>query len=244
MNTEDTEVGTPTEAAPTDETANNASEPSPKKKIKRWPIVVGVIAIVVIAAGAGFWVWHEQPGFCNAICHTPMDAYNKTYDQVAGEKGEDKWGNEVSNTNAMMVVTHKDAGEDCLACHVPTLDEQITEGMNWVSGNYVYPLEERTLSDLTKARGLKADQFCLNDACHHVASDGTVIATRDDLTDLTAADHPKRNPHKQQHGEVDCGECHKAHRASVMYCSKCHDDAVIPDGWISSDQSKKLETAI
>lgn len=36
-------------------------------------IVIGVVAAVIIAAGAGFAVWHDQPSFCNAICHTPMD---------------------------------------------------------------------------------------------------------------------------------------------------------------------------
>ena len=51
------------------------SKPSGKRRGRRWPIVVGVIAAVVVAAGAGFWVWHEQPSFCNAVCHDPMDAY-------------------------------------------------------------------------------------------------------------------------------------------------------------------------
>ena len=46
---------------------------APKRKRKKWPITVGVIAVVLVVAGAGFWVWHEQPSFCNAICHTPMD---------------------------------------------------------------------------------------------------------------------------------------------------------------------------
>ena len=51
------------------------SKPSGKRRGRRWPIVVGVIAAVVVAAGAGFWVWHEQPSFCNAVCHDPMDVY-------------------------------------------------------------------------------------------------------------------------------------------------------------------------
>lgn len=32
------------------------SKPSGKRRGRRWPIVVGVIAAVVVAAGAGFWV--------------------------------------------------------------------------------------------------------------------------------------------------------------------------------------------
>ena len=31
---------------------------------------------VAIVAGAAFAEpWHEQPSFCNAVCHNPMDAY-------------------------------------------------------------------------------------------------------------------------------------------------------------------------
>ena len=55
------------------------SKPSGKRRGRRWPIVVGVIAAVVVAAGAGFWVWHEQPSFCNAVCHDPMDVYVDGY---------------------------------------------------------------------------------------------------------------------------------------------------------------------
>ncbi|MDR0514431.1 MAG: cytochrome c3 family protein [Coriobacteriaceae bacterium] len=202
----------------------------PKKKKKKWPIVVGVIVVVLIAAGAGFWVWHEQPSFCNAICHVPMDPYNATYDAQAGEPGVDKWGNDVTNSSAMMVVVHKDAGEDCLACHVPSIGEQISEGMNWVTGNYLNPLEERDLDELTEARGIEGEEFCLNSTCHDI--------TRDDLIEATA--DLKRNPHVPQHGEVDCNQCHKAHRASINYCSQCHSDAPIPDGWLTSAQASKL----
>ena len=63
--------------------------------------------------------------------------------------------------------------------------------------------------------------------------------TRDDLVDKTSC--MKRNPHVQEHGEVACSECHKAHRASTVYCSKCHSDATIPDGWISYKEAEALE---
>ena len=45
---------------------NNASQPgapAPKRKAKRGWIVGGVIAAVIVVAGAGFWVWHETPSF-------------------------------------------------------------------------------------------------------------------------------------------------------------------------------------
>ena len=172
----------------------------PAPRTRKWPIVVGVVVVVLIAAGAGFWVWHEQPSFCAAICHTPMDEYLETYEQEAGTAGVDKWGNEVANTNAMLAVSHKAQGKDCMACHVPTLSEQMSEGMNWVTGNYVYPLEERDTEMLTEA-------------------------------------------HQPQHGEIECSECHKAHRASVMYCTQCHSEAEVPEGWLTVAEANKLSTA-
>ncbi|MCL1799649.1 MAG: cytochrome c3 family protein [Eggerthellaceae bacterium] len=202
-------------------------------------VVLGVLALAFIAAGAGFWIWHEQPSFCSAICHTPMDPYGRTYEFSSGAPGEDKWGNEVPDAGAMMVVTHKEAGEDCMACHVPSLGEQITEGLTWITGNYEYPLNERNLKNLVEARGIPADEFCLNDRCHHVTADGAALQTRDDLFAMT--DEYTRNPHKPQHGENECGLCHKAHRASVNYCSQCHGDAPIPDGWLTHMQAQKLD---
>ena len=53
--------------------------------------------------------------------------------------------------------------------------------------------------------------------------------TRDDLIQATA--DMERNPHVPQHGENQCSDCHKAHRASVNMCSQCHNDAPIPEGW-------------
>ncbi len=211
---------------------NGAAAEKPAKK--KWPIVGGVVVVVLIAAGAGFWVWHEQPSFCNAICHTPMDSYNETYDQDPNTTGVDKWGNEVENTSSMLVVTHKAMGYTCLDCHTPVLSEQISEGINWVSGNYVYPLEEKSLDDLVEASGTEdSDEFCLNEDCHDM--------TREELEESTS--DLTRNPHSDQHGEISCSTCHKAHRASVMYCTTCHDDAEVPTGWLSATEEAQLETS-
>ena len=67
---------TKTDVAATEEPAKDAKKAKNGKK--KWPIVVGVVAVVLVAAGAGFFVWHEQPSFCNAICHTPMDGIVKS----------------------------------------------------------------------------------------------------------------------------------------------------------------------
>lgn len=203
-----------------------------KKRGKKWPITVGVLVVVLIAAGAGFWVWHEQPSFCGAICHSPMDPYLANYDAEPGHESFDKYGNHVGDANAMMAIAHKDEKVECISCHVPTMSEQITEGMHWVTGNYEFPLDERSLTDLTAARGATADEFCLNEACHNI--------TRDELAALTA--DMVRNPHESYHLDEDCGTCHKGHRASVFYCSRCHDDTEQPSGWITWAEYEELTT--
>ena len=233
------------------EQAEAAEAPASKKPKKKLGIIAGVAAAVIVVAGAGFWVWHEQPSFCGAICHTPMDPYLDTYEQDYNAAGVDKWGNEVENTKGMLVVSHKmvkDAdGEnlDCLSCHVPTLSEQVSEGLAWVTGSYdvvdnpTYKLvlPETSLEDLTAARGTDPDSFCMNEACHD-NGEGAAM-TREDLIEATA--DMTRNPHVAQHGEVACSDCHKAHRASVNYCTGCHADAPVPEGWISAIQEKQLE---
>lgn len=241
-------AGAPSHAGPATDTSSAAAAgsataaggPAPKKRPKRGWIVAGVVAAVIVVAGAGFWVWHEQPSFCNAICHTPMDAYLPTYEAEPGQAATDVWGNEVANASGMMAAVHRaENGTTCLGCHVPTLSEQIGEGMSWVTGSYevlntqtgqqVVP--EKSLEDLVAARGIEPDQFCLNESCHNM--------TRDDL--IQATSDLERNPHVAQHGENQCSDCHKAHRASVNACSQCHNDAPIPEGWISAADNTALE---
>ena len=41
---------------------------------------------------APFMVWHEQPSFCNAICHDPMDPYLHVRGRTC-QPATDKWGN-------------------------------------------------------------------------------------------------------------------------------------------------------
>lgn len=211
------------------ETAPQHSKHRPRKK---WPITLGVIVGILVVAGAGLFIWHEQPSFCGAICHTPMNEYVETYNAQPGKPGVDKLGFTVEDANSMLVVSHKvTSGSTCLDCHVPTMQEQISEAVHWVSGNYYDPLSERTLADLGGARGITGEQFCMNDACH--------TQTRDDLKAATA-DMGSINPHLPQHGDMDCGYCHKAHRASVMQCAGCHEGAQIPPGWVTPQEAEDM----
>ena len=229
-----------TEPAATD--ASSTPSPStPKAKKPRdkrkMGIVIGVVCAVVVVAGCGFWVWHEQPSFCNAICHAPQDPINATYDGMTGQAGYDKWGNPVEDMGTLLVVQHREAGLTCLSCHEPTLGQQMTEGMHWVQGAFEYPLNERSLTDLNHY--LQKDdpaEFCLNAACHNM--------TRDDLAAATSA-LGERNPHitKPRHEQLECSDCHKSHRQSVNACSRCHDDAPIPEGWLDAHQAAQLDAS-
>lgn len=218
---------------------NAVGDPTPKKKSKRLPITIGVIVAIVAVAGAGFWVWHEQPSFCNAICHTPMDAYLPTYESETDQAGIDKYGNEVKNANAMLAPVHRqENGDTCLSCHVPTLGEQMSEGGAWITGSYevietkagLQVPPEATLDQLVAARGVQPDEFCLNESCHNM--------TRDQLVEATS-DMPF-NPHVPNHEVASCGSCHKAHRASVFTCASCHNETELPDGWVTESEAKRL----
>ena len=111
---------------------DGAQAPSPKRKAKRGWIIGGVVAAVIVVAGAGFWVWHETPSFCNSICHSPMDSYVDTY--YSGDQG-------------MLVTVHAEAGNNCLSCHEPVITEQVGEVMKWTSDDYPMTADGTKLAD-------------------------------------------------------------------------------------------------
>lgn len=211
-----------------------AETAAPKKSSakKRVGIVCGVIAVIVAIAGFGMWTWHDDPSFCGTVCHTPMASYLETYDQKPNTEGVDKYGNPVSNTSAMLAVQHGGMGFDCLTCHKPTLGQQISEGTTWLTGNYTYPLDERSVAELGEPTGMGSDEMCLNESCHNM--------TRDDLYNLTADEENLYNPHWSHHETLDCGTCHKAHGQSVLYCTQCHAQAPVPEGWLSMGEYNEM----
>ena len=157
--------------------SREAGEPAGRRRGRRWPIVVGVVAVVLVAAGAGFWVWHEQPGFCNAICHDPMDAYVEGYYEDA----------------TLMANAHARADVTCLQCHEAKIEEQVTEGLAWVRGDFA------------------------TDESGHLTVQGV---TADKNWGGEAGVNPHAS---HQGEAIDCSNCHGAHGASYMYCNTCHD---------------------
>ena len=178
-------------------------QPSSKRPKNKW-IVLGVVVAVIVVAGAGFWVWHEQPSFCNAICHSPMDSYVESYS---------------SDDPGMLVTTHADAGENCLSCHEPILTDQITEVMMWVSDSY--PMDG---DKLATGKEFASEEFCARPECHDM---NEVVA---DTWGFEGND-AKFNPHSShQDGALECGDCHKVHEKSTLVCNDCH-DLNEPEGW-------------
>ena len=162
-----------------------------------------------MVAGAGFWVWHEQPSFCNAICHSPMDYYVETYDS-----GDPQLG----------VTVHAKAGESCLDCHTAELTTQISEAMAWVSDNYPMT-EDGTM--LATGKQFASEEFCARPECHGGKSFDEITAG---LWGFAGNDE-KYNPHaNHEDAALECGDCHKAHENQVLVCNECH-DLTLPEGW-------------
>ncbi|MBQ9955430.1 MAG: cytochrome c3 family protein [Eggerthellaceae bacterium] len=166
----------------------STAEPSPKKgkglKVKLG-IVGAVVVAIVVVAGACYAAFHDDPAFCNAVCHAPMDTYVENYNEGDG-----------------MARVHMEANVTCLDCHEPTLSQQVSEGMAWVTGNFKNELDMMTDYD---------NEQCLK--CH--ISEEFQAAKTDFL---------KLNPHSDAHQVLKCTDCHKSHRDQVDYCSSCHDN--------------------
>lgn len=221
-------------------------QPSGKRKSKKL-VITGIVVVALVAVGVGMMVWHEQPSFCSTMCHIEQ-TYVDNYAQDQNAPGTDKYGHEVSNTNAMMAVLHRSTKATakpelvCVDCHVPNFVELAHDGMNYVSGNYPLPRDERSASGLQSWDGKTGESFCANENCH-------VYLLGDDggLSYAKLADSTKTrafNPHEQHHPNLslECTDCHKGHRASTVVCTGCHEheNAAIPDGWLTYDESESL----
>ena len=202
MADETTPVAEPT---PVDEPQNSETVgPAPKKKGNKLKIVGIVVGVIVVLAVA-FFVWHDTPGFCNAICHDPMDPYVESFS---------------SGDESMMVVVHANNNVRCLGCHEAKLTEQVSEVMAWVSDDFVTDANGK----IVPAKNFASEEFCLRSGCHDAST--LVESTRGFL-----GNDEQYNPHSShQDYALDCGDCHKAHEQSVLVCNECH-ALNAPEGW-------------
>lgn len=189
-----------------EERQGHAAQPSPKKNHRKAWTVVGVVAAVIIVAGLGFNAWHNTPGFCNSICHKPMDVYVDTY--RSGDMG-------------MLAAAHANANLSCLDCHEAKLTEQITEVMAWTSDDFPMTDDGYLNNDTSQ---FASKENCLKSGCHdwNMVVKGTWGFSGND---------EKYNPHSShQDGSIECSDCHKSHVKSTLYCAKCH-ELNLPEGW-------------
>ena len=220
--------------------------PKPKKKRNK-KVIVGAIVLIIVAAGIGMLVWHEQPSFCSTMCHIEQ-TYVDNYMQEQGTAGRDKYGNRVDNTNAMMAVLHRETKATakseivCVDCHVPNIMELANDGVHLVTGNYPIPRNERDLAGMKSWDNEPGETFCANENCHVylLGDDGQLSYDK-----LEASTKSRVfNPHEQHHEmlTLDCSDCHKGHRASTIVCTGCHqhEDVALPDGWVTYEESQKL----
>ncbi len=187
------------------ETSQDAMREPSRKRPGKKAITIGVVAAVVVVAIAGMWIWHEQPSFCNAICHNPMDPYVESYD--SGDPG-------------LGITAHAAAGESCLDCHTAELTTQVAEACAWVSDNY--PVDQTGM--LATGKQFATEEFCAKSGCHDMAE---VV----EKTWGFEGNDAKYNPHaSHQDLALDCGDCHKVHETSTLVCNECH-ALTMPEGW-------------
>jgi len=112
---------------------------------------------------------------------------------------------------------HASKGEICLDCHPFNPVKSASEAVKYVTGDYEDPLIERRLPQ----------EQCF--PCHEQKTYAEIIP-------LTA--DSKLNPHDSHFGELECGVCHKMHKANVYYCAQCKDVGPLPAGWVAPPGSK------
>ncbi|MCW3787314.1 cytochrome c3 family protein [Plebeiibacterium sediminum] len=181
---------------------NKITKKSPRGTWIRLVMVAGIILILSgITIGGNHW--HNQPGFCSN-CHTPMTSYVNNY---------------YSHDSTLLITKHAfgdTTNIKCLDCHTQTLNEQLTEGAHWVTGNYTFPLEKREFG---------TRNTCMAAGCH-VESD-IIEATKHHDNTLFAY-----NQHDPRHGKLQCNSCHSMHGTSTLSCNQCH-NFELPDGWVA-----------
>ncbi len=166
-------------------------------------IISAIIIIALSGLVTGGVYWHDQPGFCTN-CHTPMNEYVDNY-----------YGGDTTLMITRHVMTDS-VSLRCLDCHSQKLNEQLTEGAHWLTGNYTFPLEKRDFGTRS---------FCLTVGCHVEA----------DIITATTGNHNMSfafSQHDPRHGKQECSSCHSMHGQSVYTCNQCH-HFDLPKGWIS-----------
>ena len=123
------------------------------------------------------------------------------------------------NSSDFLAHTHAKLGIVCQDCHARTIRAALKEVVSNVTHRYQVPLKNHRVRP----------EECLR--CH-----GSYESLADLTKNLKGPDgFPLgRNPHASHWGPLDCGICHKMHKASVDFCSECHSLPATGPAWTTS----------
>jgi hypothetical protein len=189
----------------------------------------GVVFLIFVAAAGMGWKYHEQPQFC-ASCHL-MKPYLQSW---TGESKDDKGSTMMANRHGVKDIK-------CLDCHPSNIQQQVTELVTYIKGDYLDPLRTRHFPDT-------ACTNCHNDEAKRLAESENFnisinpggefilkLGVRGNLSLLkekeTFNPHTvgvdENDPFDPHHGGAprpECSNCHKSHQTSpeIDYCFSCH----------------------
>lgn len=175
-------------------------------------IVMGAVLVAGIAAASGGALW------LNGQLRSP--AYCASCHAVAAQY--ESW-----KSSPLLAHTHAKLGVTCLTCHQRTFRDGVRELVSTVTHSYELPLKAPPVQT----------SVCL--ACHgayEVLAVGTKNLKGPDGFALG------RNPHDSHWGPLPCNTCHKMHKPSVDFCSKCHLSPMQGPAWESVQPSDRPES--
>lgn len=112
--------------------------------------------------------------------------------------------------------THEQLGLTCQECHTRTVRDGWREILSTATHSFDVPLKDN------KPR----TETCLR--CH---GSYEIVAARTQKLIGRDGFALGRNPHDSHWGALDCGICHKMHKPSVDFCSRCHGSPNTGPAW-------------
>lgn len=162
-------------------------------------LIIGIVLVLLMIPAMGAVVVKDN-------------MHNNSYCAACHQEYYENWAD--PDVEYALSHVHEQMGVSCEKCHQRTLGESVMEVVNYVTGNYYYPIPTSEVPM----------ENCF--ACHGDYN-SIVPALSTTLT------RKERNPHAGHWGDLECSECHYAHQDSIVYCDQCHDEYMEPDtpGW-------------
>lgn len=127
--------------------------------------------------------------------------------------------NESWKSSALTAHTHAQLGLTCQECHVRSVQDGLREIVSNATHGFEVPLKDNHPRAETCLRCHGSYEILAARTQNLIGPDGFALG---------------RNPHDSHWGELDCGICHKMHKPSVDFCSRCHGLPVTGPAWESA----------